>query len=135
MLLCPQELVAFFLSDDSRWALSQRPRFRLFSLLDCFGRRAVTLTNRLSRSQLSHPPLKRAYLPGGLRRPPSLITESSYIFFTVRLRVAGHCGNEPDVRSRRESQIFRIKYAGIEKHGPQTSMYTTIHILSAKPHF
>lgn len=75
----------FFLSDGLRGALSQRLRFPLLSLLDCFGQRAVIPTSPPGRSRLSHLPLKRAYLPGGLRCPPSLIIDSCYIFIYLIL--------------------------------------------------
>lgn len=100
----------FFLSDGLRGALSQRLRFLLLSLLDCFGQQAVIPMSPPGRSRLSRLPRKRAYLPGGLRCPPSLIIDSCYIFFiyffTVRLRVTGHCGNDPDVRTRQADFLF-----------------------------
>lgn len=75
----------FFLSDGLRGALSQRLRFPLLSLLDCFGQQAVIPMSPPGRSRLSHLPLKRAYLPGGLRCPPSLIIDSRYIYLFIFL--------------------------------------------------
>lgn len=74
VLWCPLELRVFFLSDGWRGAPSQRLRSSLLSPRAHPDRPAGTPASPPGRSQLFHPPLKIAYLPGGRRRPPSLVT-------------------------------------------------------------